>query len=62
MAYGDQYYFEKRAHEEFQLAKSTHDRCARSIHLKFAKCYHDLARGVRARERIRAVAKPGREH
>lgn len=60
---GDHQYFEDRATEEFVRAKAEQDRAARSIHLKFAKCYHDLARGIQERERIRAnTALPGLKH
>ena len=63
MTRGDQKYFEARATEEFQSAKIARDRSARSVHLKLAKCYHDLARGFEERERIRAnVSPPGRKH
>lgn len=56
-------YLEQRAQEAFALAKSTQDRPARSIYLKTAKCYHDLARAIEERERIRANATaPGKKH
>lgn len=59
----DYQYFEQRATEELERAKAAQDRSARSIHIKFAKCYHDLARGIAERERIRAnAALPGRMH
>ncbi len=59
----DHRYFEERAIEEFERAKTARDRSSRSIHIKFAKCYHDLARGIEERERIRANAiPPGRMH
>ena len=60
---GDYQYLEQRAHQAFELAKATQDRPARSIYLKTAKCYHDLARAIEKRERIRAnAATPGKKH
>lgn len=47
-------YFEGRAAKEFELAKASHDRSARAVHLKFAKCYHDLARAIDKRDKIHA--------
>jgi hypothetical protein len=63
MAHSDYRFLEKRAQEEFALAKTAQDRSVRSIHLKFAKCYHDLARAIEVRQQIRANASlPGRKH
>jgi hypothetical protein len=60
---GDRQYLEERAREALHLARLTEDRPTRSIYLKTAKCYHDLARAIERREQIRANAKvPGREH
>jgi hypothetical protein len=49
-------YFERQAAKEFDSARSAADRSARSLHIKVAKCYHDLARGIAERERIGAHA------
>jgi len=59
----DYQYLEERAQQAFERAKSTQDRPTRSNYLKTAKCYHDLARAIERRERIRASADtPGRKH
>jgi hypothetical protein len=60
---GSSQYLEERAQEAFKKAKGEEDRPTRSIYLKTAKCYHDLARAIERRERIRANAvTPGLKH
>jgi hypothetical protein len=51
-------YFEQRAAEELDAARSAADHSARALHLKVAKCSHYLARGIAERERILAHAIP----
>jgi hypothetical protein len=59
----DHQYFEGRALEAFELAKSEPDGPARSIYLKTAQCYHELARAIEERERVRSgTATPGKKH
>lgn len=60
---GEPQYFEERARDAYKQAKTAKDRTARSIYLKTAECYHDLARAIERREQIRANTEtPGQKH
>ena len=53
MGFRDDYrYFEGRAEQETQLAKTAATNSARAIHRKFAKCYRTFARRLQIEERV----------